>query len=362
MTQEIEMLHRLTKDEKLAAATLGRDEARYLVDYYYQIQKIRLSSTNQIRSMKEEPHSVLEWLDSNSSVLEGNIKFMLEKFAMAHEIGRWSLSICGIGPVIAAGLLAHIDIEKAPTVGHIWRFAGLDPTLTWLGKESAKEFVEKNFSFQTKTCQESNIIQAASLLKRNSESLLKQADTGKVLTKYTKDSFIKALSKRPWNANLKVLTWKIGESFTKVSSKESDIYGKVWLERKTMEWETNKAGLYAQQATLELSKRNFSKDTEAKLWLTGCMSKDAVAEYEKTEEKKIGLVKKLAGEPGSGFKMLCPGHIHARAKRYAVKLFLSHWHHVAYESHYHQKPPKPYILDRPGHVHFIAPPNWPMVD
>ena len=47
---------------------------------------------------------------------------------------RWARSIYGIWPVLAAGLLAHIDIEQAPTVGHIWSFAGLDPTKKWQPK------------------------------------------------------------------------------------------------------------------------------------------------------------------------------------------------------------------------------------
>ena len=41
-------------------------------------------------------------------------------------------SIVGIGPVITAGFLAHIDIAKAPTVGHVpGGSADLDPTVKW---------------------------------------------------------------------------------------------------------------------------------------------------------------------------------------------------------------------------------------
>ena len=55
------------------------------------------------------------------------------------------------------------------------------------------------------------------------------------------------------------------------------------------------------------------------------------------------------------------GHLDARARRYAVKLFLAHYHHVAYELEYGTPPPKPYILDGDrGHTHYIAPPKWPM--
>ena len=49
----------------------------------------------------------------------------------------------GIGPVIAAGLLANIDIKQAPTVGHIWRFAGLDPTNKWIGKKGAETLIDE---------------------------------------------------------------------------------------------------------------------------------------------------------------------------------------------------------------------------
>lgn len=184
-------------------------------------------------------------------------------------------SITGIGPVIAAGLLAHIDIEKAPTVGHIWRFAGLDPTVTWGRGE-----------------------------------------------------------KRPWNAKLKRLCWIIGDSFVKQKSRESDIYGKVYAARKVQEVERNEAGLFAEQAARALEERKI-KD------------KDLRATYE-------------AGR-------LPAGRLDLRARRYAVKLFLVHFHHVMYEDHFGEPPPKPYILTNPAvdptgkdHVHFIGPPNWPL--
>jgi hypothetical protein len=181
----------------------------------------------------------------------------------------WARSIVGIGPVISAGLLAHIDITKAPTVGHIWRYAGLDPTQSW----------EKG-------------------------------------------------QKRPWNARLKTLCWKIGESFVKVSGNEKDIYGKVYKERKEIETARNEKLEFSEQAIAILGKKRFGADTQAKKF------------YEQ--------------------QMLPPAHIHARAKRYAVKLFLSHLHHVWWEVQTGEKPPKPYVLTHMGHAHYIAPPNWPM--
>jgi hypothetical protein len=48
----------------------------------------------------------------------------------------------------------------------------------------------------------------------------------------TAKNLIKALSKRPYNEKLKVLSWKIGESFVKVRNRPQDVYGKIYVERK----------------------------------------------------------------------------------------------------------------------------------
>ena len=271
VTETIEQpIKRLHKEVKDAAATLSTGEARFLVDAYYIWQDQRKRSDNQIRALteSEEPHEVIQWLSGNALSLESSVRRILDAYTKASELGRWSRSIKGIGPVIAAGLLAHIDITKAPTVGHIWRFAGLDPTVTWEKKQ-----------------------------------------------------------KRPWNAQLKTLCWKAGESFVKVCNADDDIYGHVYVERKDSEMLKNEAGDFADQAAHVLETKKLGKDTKAREF------------YEKGQ--------------------LPPAHIHARAKRYAVKLFLSHWHHVAYELEYHEPPPKPYILTQEGHAHFLAPPNWP---
>lgn len=267
----LEPLVRLSRDLKAAAATLSHQEARYLVDAYYQMQENRIRADGQIRAMieTEEPHDVLRWLSLNAAVLERNIKAALGKYATAHVVGQWSQSICGIGPVLSAGLLANIDITKAPTVGHIWRFAGLDPTVRW----------EKG-------------------------------------------------EKRPWNASLKTLCWKIGESFVKVSGREEDVYGKLYLQRKAQEQARNEAGELSDQAAHKLATVRIGKKTDAR------------KHYE-------------AGH-------LPPAHVHARAKRWAVKLFLSHWHQVAYRAHYGVDAPKPYVLTPAGgHAHVIDVPHWP---
>jgi hypothetical protein len=267
-------ISKVSRDLRKRAGELTKAEVRFVVDLYYQVQDYRISTANQVRSAtspKEgepvEPHGLLLWGFEAFETVENEIRKALRDYAESHRAGRWALSIHGIGPVIASGLLAHIDIEKAPTVGHIWRFAGLDPTVTW-GKGQ----------------------------------------------------------KRPWNAKLKVLCWKTGQSFMKLRNSPNDVYGRVYAERKALELARNEAGTFA-----ETAKRTL----EAK----AIRDKDTRATYE-------------AGK-------LPAGRLELRAERYAVKLFLSHLHHVMYESRFGEPPPKPYILTKDDHTHFLAPPLWP---
>lgn len=268
---DLEMSEKLSKDLRKAAGSLTPGEVRYVVQSYYTLQGYRIAAVAQTKelSKREEPHELIEWLFKNFDLLEKEIVKTMDVFSDSRLVGRWAKSIYGIGPVLSAGLISHIDISIANTVGKIWRFAGLDPTVKWEKKE-----------------------------------------------------------KRPWNADLKVLTWKIGESFVKVSNYEDDYYGKVYQKRKEIEEEKNSNGAFSDQASRILSEKNFRRDTTAKQCYT-------------------------AG-------ILPPGHIHARAKRYAVKLFLSHWHHVAYFEKFGEEPPKPYSIGIQGHADFIPPPNWPM--
>lgn len=204
-TDSWEYLDRLTKDLLNASRLMGQREARWLVNRYYQSQKLRLQSSNQVRASEgREPNRVLKWIESSMLTIENDIKRSLKVYADEYAIGRWLQSITGIGPVITAGLLAHLDIRKRPTAGHFWRFAGLDPSLTWKKGEI-----------------------------------------------------------RPWNANLKTLLWKASESFVKFQNNKRDFYGKLYVARKSYETDKNEKGHNAEAAKACL-KKNFRSDSAAK--------------------------------------------------------------------------------------------------
>jgi hypothetical protein len=178
-----------------------------------------------------------KWLGLGEQLMKDKLQQWLEgpKAAQEKPEALWAYEQVGIGPVIAAGLAAHIDVQKAPTVSALWKFAGQAPGF---------------------------------------------------------DRRLKG-SKLPYNARLKTLCWKLGDSFVKVSGKENAFYGKLYTQFKTDEVSRNENGQYAAAAARELAAKKFKADT----------------------------VTRKALEQGK----LPDAHLHARAKRRTVKVFLSHY-------------------------------------
>lgn len=216
------LLNKLTKDVKSSVVTLSDTEARYLVDTYYQMQNYRMATSNQCRAMTKtgEEHETLAFFKNNFHVVENQIKAVLEAYIKTHKLWPWFESIYGVGPIIASGLVAHLDITKAPTAGHFQAYAGLDPTKKW----------EKN-------------------------------------------------QKRPWNAELKTICWNLGECFRKFQNREECLYGQFYKERLAYEIEKNENLEYADQAAENIKKlkkkdsSTYLANLEGKLSLGHLMSR-----------------------------------------------------------------------------------------
>ena len=267
-------LVRLTKDLKKASRELTRRDARWLTDQYYTIQDERIRSAAQLRHNEEsaEPHALINWVFESMQRFETAIKSALGEFAATYAAGQWMQAQYGIGPVLSAAMLANFDIRKAATVGHMWRFAGLDPTSRW----------EKG-------------------------------------------------QKRPWNAQLKAIcVYRMGESFVKFQNRPACFYGKLFAEKKRTIAEANLAGEYRAVAEAEIAAKPKMTHTERwKHWHAG---------------------------------QIAPAHVHDRARRWTVKMFLSHLHHVMYRDYFDRDPPAPYIFEHPNgsdHRHLLLPPLWP---
>ena len=225
----------------IESADLKEDEIAEIVELYYDCQDLRIAHANKERT--EPPSPMVEWLDFWLKIGEKVMHSKLAKWVESDDSppeAKWSYAQVGIGPVIAAGLCAHIDVSKADTVSALWKFAGQAP----------------GFDRKTKG------------------------------------------QKLCYNARLKTLCWKLGESFVKVSGKNDAVYGKLYSKFKEEEVRKNEAGWYKDAADKELATKKFKAE-------------DSVT-------KKRLLASKLSD-----------AHLHARAKRRVVKIFLSHFWGIA---------------------------------
>lgn len=303
--EELTFIERLTRHDMRAAERLGDAEVRYLVDAYYIAQEDRKRSTGQVRALsqvtdahpEEEPSIIVSWLAAQNNRIEDQIKRVLDAYTQNHSMGEWMRGVYGIGPVIAAGLLAHIymgiwcqvchgrdeadckrrqkdkkralaehifqPVESLPTVGHIWQFAGI---------------------------------------------------AGEGQHKWERGK------KRPFNAKLKTLQWKAGQSFMKFSNVPRCYYGAMYRERKGYEVQRNEARVHNKPEIERRLKEGIGKPgTEAHTYL-------------------------MRG-------LLPPAAIDGRARRYAAKQFLADMHQEWYRQKFGKEPPLPYPIAILGHAH-----------
>jgi hypothetical protein len=204
---------RLSKEQVLEAQKLSNPEARFIVANYYLAQEMRKRADMQLRHVgdKELPletqgkTTLLQYTADAFAVIEDQVKKTLQAFAESDPIGQWCLSHHGIGPVITAGLLAHLDITKAETAGSWWSFAGLNPDRKWQKGE-----------------------------------------------------------KRPWNADLRQICWHAGQCFKRISHNKDAFYGALYRERKRLLVDRNLAGANAERAKTYKTQSAEVKKTLAK--------------------------------------------------------------------------------------------------
>lgn len=188
----------------LLAKNLTNPEARFLVANYYTSQEMRKRGDMQLRHLGDggaaPSQRLLDYMAGAFADIEARVAKGLKIFAESSPVGRWCMTNLGVGPVITAGLLAHIDIERAPTVGHIWSFTGLNPHQEWRTGE-----------------------------------------------------------KRPYNPDLKQICYHMGECFKRVSGNPAAFYGQIYREQKEKVVARNEAGGNAERA-----KTYFTKSAEVK--------------------------------------------------------------------------------------------------
>ncbi len=145
--------------------------------------------------------------------MEDFIFAQLDRYTEIHPIAKWCKSNLGVGPVIAAGLMAHLNIRKegVVTAGHFISYAGMSP-------DSKKE-------------------------------------KGKKL---------------PYNEELKKICYYLRESFMKLSSNPDALYGRLFAEKLWKERQINDTGGHVELAKTKLAQTNYSLSEDGGSELRHC--------------------------------------------------------------------------------------------
>lgn len=344
---------RLSKDMKDAAKLMGLMEARYLVDAYYQYQNVRIRAKHQVDRCGDanEPTELLRWAHGNFDQIESDVKRSLGVFAAEYAVGEWLQSICGIAEVMSAGFLTTFDIRER-----------LVSKCVCTDKDQDKKHGDHRRSMRPIGGSADGAVLRFQCTGRKGKGEKEHDKTDEPVSKDTSCKVVREIhvndltagdvlirpttvghfwnyaglnptikwekgTVRPWNARAKVLCFKAGESFIKVKNNDNDFYGKLYDARRQKEEAKNQAGDY--------------KET-------------ALACAESVGKKTIAYKSYSQGK-------LPPAHLVARARRYAVKMFLSHLHDVMYRDYYGEAPPVPFVFSKhykgeERHTHYIEPP------
>jgi len=112
-----------SQNQKVNHINLAREKIRSLVEVYYDIQDVRMRADARLRQIGERIRGVDPKLLRE---LEGQIKkyisFEIEDVPVFKEFLK---NIKGLGPILCGALLAYFDPRKAQHASGFWKYAGL---------------------------------------------------------------------------------------------------------------------------------------------------------------------------------------------------------------------------------------------
>lgn len=202
--KQIKMLRRaVNKDFTKAAKRMPEREVKYLVSMYYTCQEMRIAVAARLRMLGEESNELLGIFLNQFEEVEKDIQAALDVYTDNNGIGNRFRQVRGIGPVLTAGWLAHVNVHIAHNCAKVLSFGGYNPNMVW----------EKG-------------------------------------------------QKRPYNAEFKLVLSKMGRAFVFLSNRNS-FFGQKYKDYKTLIEGKNERGEFAERCKEILAKKRYKETTLA---------------------------------------------------------------------------------------------------
>ena len=339
---KIVRLRRASKGIKEKAADMSRPEARTLINYYFKTTGLRQSTKRRLQLLKErnlaiaegfeEEHPMLNYVRLESSRLVDQIRQSIDIYSDANIPSRWARSFKGspnIGPLVASGLNAFIDPEKGTTISQVWRYAGFDPSCKWWWKEDEVQAILKMAKLKFgEPDLEDTVRWIGKQINVGYKSFLRRCYIPSD-PNITWRSLRYGIKRLPWNRQLKQICYYLGMIFLQNHNNKDHFYGQAYDYRKIFEEKRNEKGYYKNMAREKLKARWTTIDREGTPYLAFI-------------EDKIP-----------------PHHVDKIARRWAIKLFLEHFHQVSFYERYGMLPPRNYRISMLGGSDRYKCPHWP---
>lgn len=310
----------------LAVANMSIFEARKLIGMYWRLQKARIGTDLSLDGIDNPGHI---YMARSIRRIETQIRRAMDAFVDQHTAGRWASQVDGIGPVIGASLVAYVDVLICgDNVNKLFRYAGLDPSAIWVTHGDLNIAFEEVKNKYGPVLSPDHIQFICNKFRKNIKLVIGHAKSyGDGTLNW--ESFRRALVIRPHNPALKLICHYIGEQFMLRSNEKPDsLYSQIYRNHFEFNDKKNDEGGFAEEAKKIFGSKRWKRFDESSpaYWL------------------ERGFLPKI--------------HIKMRSRRYTTKIFLTHYHQVAYYDMFHKLPRKPWILEKMGGAEYVCP-NWP---
>lgn len=388
--------------KNLKNVKIGRAEMKVLIDTFYQTQANRIACQNQIRAINQgaddgnsDTVQILLWDLHNKMSQEKELFKVLDAVTEQHPVGRWLKQIKGVGPTIAAGVLAYFDIKSANYASNFISYAGLnDNNRPWLGREKAKKIVDEVLGSD-------EYITDEHLIRISAKSGWKVASLDEACTVFDEEGLKEYyIDTKKFNVEVckflgisaKELKDVVGSTRTITKAKAEEI-GNHFNQKEEVDYIFKSCSVTDEHGRLvpkrskdkligQVAKIPYNKDLKVLLFkasecfvkvsgkddsLYGKLFRQFKAEEIKKNEAGMFkeqaaaiLASKNIGKNTDAYKAYSEGflpdaHINARAKRKVQKIFVSHIFEAMWWSEYGTQPPVPYAFGELGHNDYIGP-------
>lgn len=131
LTPDLANAEALRRDAKIAAEKMSGREVAYITSLYLMFLKNRVAAQGRIRTLPHDPNFALSYIMNIFEQNEEESRQILTAYTDAHPIAKEMKKIKGIGSIISAGYVSHVNMDRVVYFGQVLSYGGYCPNKVW---------------------------------------------------------------------------------------------------------------------------------------------------------------------------------------------------------------------------------------